>query len=90
MSEFLTLIKQGALDAVENAAPCAVMFGKLEGKEPLKIQVEQRLCLGKKQLVVPAALQKMMEDNELNAGDGVLLMRMQGGQKFVVLDKVTS
>lgn len=84
MSELLNIIKKAGIDAVNNGSPCAVMFGEVTSEEPLKIKVDQRLVLGEKQLIFPAALQK----SPLEIGDSVILLRMQGGQKFVVLDRI--
>ena len=83
MNGLLKYIKQAGTEAVANGAPCAVMFGQVTSVEPsLKIKVEQRLLLGEKQLIRTESTQKMQE------GDNVILLRMQGGQKFIVLDKV--
>jgi len=60
------------------------MFGQVASTEPLKIKVEQRLVLGEKQLIQTAGVQESPPEK----GDGVILLRMQGGQKFVVLDRL--
>ncbi|MCL2083504.1 MAG: DUF2577 domain-containing protein [Oscillospiraceae bacterium] len=75
--------------AAADAVPCEMMFGRIAEKEPLKIRVEQKLLLGEKQLILPGNVKKMLSENELNTGDGVLLLRMQGGQRFLITDKIT-
>ena len=82
MDGLLKHIKKAGTEAVANGAPCAVMFGQVTSVEPLKIKVEQRLLLGEKQLIQTENAQKIEED------DSVVLLRMQGGQKFIVLDRI--
>ncbi len=45
-------IKRAALDAQESQKPVNVCFGKVVSRDPLKINVEQKLLLGEKQLVL--------------------------------------
>ena len=73
-------MKEAGTEAVQSGSPCAVMFGKVIDSKPLKIKVEQRLILGEKQLIKTENSKKIKKD------DSVLLLRMQGGQKFIVLD----
>lgn len=80
MPRLLNLMKEAGTEAVQSGSPCAVMFGKVIDSKPLKIKVEQRLILGVKQLIKTENSKKIKKD------DSVLLLRMQGGQKFIVLD----
>ncbi|MCI9127238.1 MAG: DUF2577 domain-containing protein [Eubacterium sp.] len=80
MPRLLNLMKEAGTEAVQSGSPCAVMFGKVIDSKPLKIKVEQRLILGEKQLIKTENSKKIKKD------DSVLLLRMQGGQKFIVLD----
>lgn len=83
MEGLLKHIKKAGTEAVANGAPCVVMFGNVTSVKPsLKIKVEQRLLLGEKQLIQTENSKKIEE------GDSVILLRMQGGQKFIVLDKI--
>lgn len=52
MVELIKIIKQAALDAVNASKPVHVCFGKVTSVSPLKILVEQKLPLGKGQLVL--------------------------------------
>ena len=81
MPNLLSLIKQAAVGAVAEAAPCAVFFGRVESLFPLRVKVEDRFSLEEGQLV-------MTSSASLSAGLGsrVLLLRAQGGGKYVVLD----
>lgn len=50
--EFMKTIKKAALDAVNASKPVQVCFGKVTSVSPLKILVEQKMTLGKAQLVL--------------------------------------
>ena len=76
-------------------------FGVVQGVDPLAIFVDQRLVLHKKQLLLVSSVCNQeieMDDGvakkmysvktALVVGDKVLLLRMQGGQKYVVLSKL--
>lgn len=45
-------IKRAALEAQDSSKPVNVYFGKIVSKSPLKINVEQKMLLGEKQLVL--------------------------------------
>lgn len=45
-------IKRAAMDAQESTKPVNVCFGKVVSRDPLKINVEQKMLLGEKQLVL--------------------------------------
>lgn len=114
-TELVKLLKKTALDAVAASKPCNVMFGKVTSISPLKINVEQKMILSEKQLVLSRSVTNFKEKismystdgwmtdqgqtinraecyitihNGLVVGDKVILIRQQGGQKFVVLDRV--
>ena len=82
MVNLLELIKKAANEAVENTKPVVVAFGKVVSSFPLKILVEQKLSLDQEQLIVTDHLKN------LATGDCVVLLRQQGGQKYIVWDKV--
>ena len=82
MPRLLNIIKKAGAEAVDSGSPCAAMFGQVICTNPLKIKVEQRLILGEKQLIKTDSVKDIQIDNS------VVLLRMQGGQKFVVLNKI--
>lgn len=51
-SELTTAIKKVALEALESKKPVNVCFGTVETTNPLTINVEQKMTLGEKQLVL--------------------------------------
>lgn len=140
-NEFLRLVKRAALEAVEAKKPVNVFFGVVEETEPLKINVEQKMKLGKAQLVLARNVtdynmtvtvdweseeeknshyheikaqrneegilldgrtetesarhahlvtgkKQVTVHNALTVGDEVILIRNQGGQQFVVVDRI--
>lgn len=126
-------IKRAALDAMSASKPVEVCFGKVTSASPLKILVEQKMTLGKAQLVLSQNVteftvemtvnhytenetahthavqdtytgggsssptshrhaytgrKKFTVHNGLVVGDEVILLRQQGGQKYIVWDRI--
>lgn len=101
MASLLNTIKQASMAANSASNPVNVLFGVVTKSNPLEVNVDQRFTLPADFLIVPeslmpielpAALQqqesKLLIRRGLEAGDKVLLLRLQGGQQFVVLDRV--
>ena len=123
----LKVMKQTAKDTEHASCPVKVCFGKVVSVSPLKIQVEQKITLGKAQLVLTKNVtdhevemtvseweteetsggsgdssfathkhgfdsnkKRTTIHNALKVGEGVVLLREQGGQKYIVLDKVVT
>ncbi len=84
--DILGVIKKSALEAVDNKKPVALCFGTVTNILPLTISVEQKLFLSGNMLVIASSLTK--EENKLGVSDVVIMVREQGGQRYVVLDKV--
>ena len=75
-SGIIDTIKRVALNAFEASNPVKLLFGKVISTNPMKIKVNQYLTLTKEFLVI---------NGEVFEGDDVTLIRVQGGQKYVVL-----
>ena len=97
MPNMIELVKKAAVDAVAASDPVIFLSGKVISAQPLKINVEQRLTLGKEHLMLSGLVkdQKIETENGtitlklgLKAEETVILLRMQGGQKFLVLDRM--
>lgn len=143
--ELVKTIKKAAVDAMEAVKPVNICFGTVESTDPLLINVEQKMRLGKSQLVLcrnvtdysisvsvnwkadaysqPAGSggsgqtkpggnpehthefetpgtkgtahdhnisgkKEIVLHNALSVGDEVVLLRQQGGQKYVVMDRI--
>lgn len=50
--ELMKTVKRAALDAVNASKPVEVCFGKVTSASPLQILVEQKMTLGKAQLIL--------------------------------------
>lgn len=119
-------VHQAAVEAVESTKPVNVCFGKVISASPLQINVEQKMILTEKQLVLsrnvtdfktkitagniknyyytgdvnsgtapvsPSHVHavgtiEVTVHNGLAVGDGVILIRQQEGQKFIVVDRI--
>lgn len=103
--DLVRIIKRMVKETVENEKPTRVMYGKVISTNPLKINIEQRMVLDKNFLVLSDRLTRkstriripstndqvdVVFDNSLKVNDKVILLREQGGQKFIILDKVVS
>lgn len=101
-AEFLANVKRAAVEAVRAEKPFALMCGSVTGESPLKIQIDQKFELVASQLILTNAVRDFsveLVDDEgaakkytvklaLKLGERVLLLRTNGGQKFIVLDRV--
>ena len=100
-NDLLVAIKKAAIDAVENIKPVNIVFGKIDSTSPLSVNVENKLKLSNEQLIMRDIF-KVYElkcevdgkvgvarlDLKLKPGDDVILFRIQGGQKYLILDMV--
>lgn len=142
------LIKQSAMEAMNQSKPLELVFGTVTGSSPLQIKVEEKITLTTAQLILcrnvtthkvsmtmdwssESALsdhthsvsgntqsagdlphthgisvttgattlthshsvtgtKDITINNALTVGESVVLVRMQGGQKYLVLDRVVS
>lgn len=131
MPNLVELIKQASLDAVTESKPTSIIFGKVVAVSPIKININQKLTLSERHLVLTNNVidykTKMSFDNPdikqeyttwnmpestesppskiafkknikhditiyngLKVGEEVIMLQMQGGQRYVVFDKVVS
>lgn len=125
LDDLLSVIKQIAVDVNAAGKPVAVLFGTVAGDSPLKIRLNQKITLGKNQLILTRNVtdytvkmefnhstesaaggsgddsfaehrheyrgpKEFTVKNGLKTGEKVLLIQMQEGQRFVVVDRVVS
>lgn len=96
----IALVKQAAVEAVEASKPMHLLFGQVICTSPLKIQVDQKTIYTQKMLLltrtvtdyevemtVDGVQQKIQMHNALQVGETVILLRMQGGKKFLIVDR---
>ena len=82
-NQLLQMIKLAAIEAVEATKPCAAVYGTVKSQAPLTINIDQKITLTSSFLVVTNTVKDI-----LSVGDTVVMLRIQGGQQFLVLDKV--
>lgn len=100
MSDLCNAIKLLAQEAVSSQKPLEVCFGRVIKESPLKIQTEQKLILTEEFLTVSESLKEktvtahfddraveMKLKDGLKEGDSVIMLRQQGGQSYVVIDR---
>lgn len=96
-SELVKAIKRTSVEAVNASKPVEVSFGKVVGVSPLRVLVEQKLTLGEAQLVlcrnvcdfsVTVGSENVDVYNGLKIGEQVILLRQQGGQRYIVWDRI--
>lgn len=132
------MIKRASTEAILATMPAGVYFGTVKSADPIEIEIEQKILLTQKQLVLSTLVQDFDVDMtveheteeydlthkhdiiitsphgdtgnirdyngkhtheykgtktftvhlKLEAGEKVILIRVQGGQKYLVLDRV--
>lgn len=78
------LIKKLALDAVQASKPCDIVTGVVADTDPLKIKISDKVTLDRDFFI----LTQRTREAELKKGDEIVLLRADGGQKYLILDKV--
>ncbi|MCR8658965.1 DUF2577 domain-containing protein [Paenibacillus endoradicis] len=99
MTDLLSTVKQAAMAAIAASNPVTMMYGVVTNTNPLEVNVDQRFTLPVDFLVVPESLTEnklviggtsYIVREGLKVGDKLLLLRVQGGQQFIILDRVVS
>lgn len=102
IEDFIKLIKKISVEAVRATDLLEVRYGTVTSASPLKITVDAKLPLGHAQLELTRSVteyevemtieggtkQKYTIHNALKQGEKVLLLRKQGGGKYIVVDRV--
>ena len=94
-------VKKASTDAVESSKPCAICFGKVLSISPLQVAIDQKLILGKNQLLLTSLVskidvdvkganlsEKLSLDLSLKVSEELVMLRADGGQKYIVLDRL--
>lgn len=77
--ELLRIIKQAAMDAVQQSEPVEITYGTVLKTNPLTIKVDQKLTLTKEFLIVTKEAKKSLTEGK------VVLVKANGGQKYLIL-----
>ncbi|OSA89560.1 UNVERIFIED_ORG: hypothetical protein B2H93_15980 [Clostridium botulinum] len=101
MANLNELMKYIAINAIEQTKPMNLLYGEVKSINPLSICVNQKKTYTEEFLVLTRNVtdydsyikqengekKKYTIHNSLKVGDIVILLRIQGGQEFIVLDK---
>lgn len=79
MDDLLRVIKEAAIEAVQQADPMEVVHGTITQLEPLTIKVDQKITLTKEFLIVTKEIKVGLTPGK------VILIKLQGGQKYLIL-----
>lgn len=85
-SNLVQLLKQISKEEREASKPCDVITGTVSSVVPLKISVSQKIYLSEEFLLKTSYFAQL----EIKKGDNVVMIRKQGGQQFLLIDKVVS
>ncbi|RED64675.1 DUF2577 domain-containing protein [Cohnella lupini] len=93
----LEIMKKAGVGAVEATNPVTVLYGQVVEVNPLSVLIDQRFILSEELLLIPESLRecKVLIGSEevtireaLAKDDYLLLLRAQGGQQYIILDRV--
>lgn len=100
MTDILKAIKRIAVEAVNSQKLSDIVYGTVISSNPLKVQIDQKLVLESDHLKLTSAVKDHTVDmtvngnrqtytvhNALKSGDSVTLIRAQGGQQYIIIDK---
>ena len=83
MPDMFNAIKQIAENVFEARRPADWCYGKIISLDPFQVQIDQKLPLKKEFLAVRTG----MSASSFKVGDKLILLRKQGGQEYLILDK---
>lgn len=83
MSDFLQAVKRAAVDAVLATQPSEPFVGTVSSVSPLRVRLNQRLVLEAGHLLC------LSDIGDLGRGDTVALLRFAGGQKYLILGRLS-
>lgn len=83
MPDMFTVMKQIAENVFEARRPADWCYGKVISLDPFQVQIDQKLPLKKEFLAVRTG----MSASSFKVGDRLILLRKQGGQEYLILDK---
>lgn len=83
MPDMFTAMKRIAENVFEARRPADWCYGKVISLDPFQVQIDQKLPLKKEFLAVRTG----MSMSSFKVGDKLILLRKQGGQEYLILDK---
>ena len=83
MPNLMESMRQIAANERQAALPTTICFGKVIALSPFRVQIDQKLPLKKEFLAVRTGVSA----SSFKVGDRLILLRKQGGQEYLILDK---
>lgn len=83
MPDLVFMIKQIAAGVFEAKKPMEVCFGTVQSLSPFKIRIDQKNTLGKEYFIVRSGVTAQ----SFEVGDTLILLRVQGGQQYLIYDR---
>lgn len=83
MPNMFNTMKQIAENVFEARRPADWCYGKVISLDPFQVQIDQKLPLKKEFLAVRTGVSA----SSFKVGDKLILLRKQGGQEYLILDK---
>ena len=83
MPDMFNAMKQIAENVFTAMRPADWCYGKVISLSPFQVQIDQKLPLKKEFLAVRTGVSA----SSFKVGDKLILLRKQGGQEFLILDK---
>lgn len=83
MPDLVSLIRQIAAAVYDTKMPTEVCFGTVQSLNPFQIRLDQKKILGKEYFIVPYDVTVQ----SFKVGDTLILLRMQGGQQYLIYDR---
>lgn len=83
MPDLFNAMKQIAKDVFDTLQPADWCYGKVISLDPFQVQIDQKTVLEKNFLAVRTGVSA----SSFKVGDRLILLRKQGGQEYLILDK---
>ena len=83
MPNLMETMRQIAANERQAALPMTICFGKVIALSPFRVQVDQKLVLTKEFFIVKSGVSA----SSFKVGDVLILVRNEGGQKYLIFDK---
>lgn len=99
MMAIIDMIRKAGISGYEATNPVNIIYGTVSRTRPLEVSVDQRFTLTEDFLVITERVtrrtanigqQELVIREGLQVGDYVVLLRVQGGQQYIVMDKVVN
>lgn len=103
LNDLVKVIRRIVVETLQTTNPMTMVYGTVVSIAPLKILVEQKITLDAPFLMLSKNVtnynisltlngknETARVNNALKIGEQVILLRQQGGQKFLVVDRVVN